>query len=282
MHGTTGPQSGTAEGDEAVISPQGKALSSSAAGDGGRRYDYPPGEEVSGSRPTHRQPHGQGCEKYSTPSKGSKGADGGWSVQPEGTGAAGSTGWGVRYTSTETYTENENTGFFSAGHGHGERKRIRLQCLPPHGAVPFSVSESVDLRAGDALKDPLAINFGQGPVGLSGQKVKFDINMDGSKEDMPLLSGGSGFLAIRQKRKTVRSTMDRSFSVLPPETASRKLAALDEDKNGWIDEGDSAYGQLRIWVKNGDRESLETLKGLDIGAICTEGGLHPPSRSRIP
>jgi len=50
----------------------------------------------------------------------------------------------------------------------------------------------------------------------------------------------------------------------------RELAALDQDGNGWIDENDSAYEQLHVWLKTaatGD-DRLLTLKEANVGAIA--------------
>ena len=42
----------------------------------------------------------------------------------------------------------------------------------------------------------------------------------------------------------------------------------DKDGNGWIDENDEVYEQLRIWIRNEDgTDSLLSLKEADVGAI---------------
>ena len=47
-----------------------------------------------------------------------------------------------------------------------------------------------------------------------------------------------------------------------------ELSALDSDHNGWIDENDNAYSQLRVWTKDSaGKVQLSTLKQADVGAI---------------
>ena len=48
----------------------------------------------------------------------------------------------------------------------------------------------------------------------------------------------------------------------------KDLAAYDEDGNGWIDENDSIYSQLKIWTKDENgKDHLIDLKDADVGAI---------------
>jgi hypothetical protein len=47
-----------------------------------------------------------------------------------------------------------------------------------------------------------------------------------------------------------------------------ELAALDGDKNGWIDENDAVYSQLSIWIKNASgADILRSLEEANVGAI---------------
>ena len=47
-----------------------------------------------------------------------------------------------------------------------------------------------------------------------------------------------------------------------------ELAKLDQDGNGWIDEGDAAFTQLRLWQPNAQGEGgLVTLKQAGVGAL---------------
>ncbi len=189
-------------------------------------------------------------------------------VPSETTGNRGGTqGWGLTYTSTETYVETEQTSFEANGVVTANGKDYALS-LSLEMDRSFTRTENTDIRAGDALKDPLVVNLGAGPATLSGQKMKFDIDVDGTEEDVPLLGGQNGFLALD---KNGNGTIDNGSELFGPATGNGygELAAYDEDHNGWIDEGDSVYSRLGVWTKGTETETLRTLKDLDIGALYT-------------
>ena len=134
----------------------------------------------------------------------------------------------------------------------------------------FHVESDTSLRLGDARKkqDPLVINFGGTAAQLTSQRFKFDLNADGNAEDINFVTGGSGFLAIDRNGDGKINNGSELFG-----TASGNgfadLALLDTDRNGWIDENDPAYAQLRVWTKDASgNDHLATLKQADIGALA--------------
>ena len=47
-----------------------------------------------------------------------------------------------------------------------------------------------------------------------------------------------------------------------------ELARLDSDNNGWLDENDPMYDQLRVWMRDeAGNDSLATLAQKNVGAI---------------
>lgn len=182
-------------------------------------------------------------------------------------------GWGLRYDSVETYTESEQTSFEARGVVIADGKEYNFSASLTMDRS-YSISRSVSIRAGDALKDPLVINLGQGPAALSGQKMAFDIDMDGDAEDVSTLANGSGFLSLD---KNDNGTVDDGSELFGPAAGNGfdELASYDEDGNGWIDESDSVYSRLGIWTQNGDSQSVQSLKELNIGAIYTAGAVTP-------
>ena len=51
--------------------------------------------------------------------------------------------------------------------------------------------------------------------------------------------------------------------------AFSELAEYDSDGNGWIDENDEVYDQLKVWVKDENgKDKLLSLKEANVGAIC--------------
>jgi hypothetical protein len=194
------------------------------------------------------------------------------STPPDSTQSAGQSselpaGWTVRYTVVDTYTEQEQTAFQAKGVVTANGKEINFSVSLAMGRS-YTQSLSSQLWAGNSAEDPLPINPGQGTTTLSGNRIQFNINMDGNKEAMPFATQQSGFLVID---KNGNGVVDDGSEILGATTGDgfRELAAYDDDKNGWIDEGDAAYSQLRVWRQNGDQQTLDTLKSANIGAIYT-------------
>lgn len=96
---------------------------------------------------------------------------------------------------------------------------------------------------------------------------EFDINNDGEKDTISMLKEGSGFLALD---KNSNGTIDNGKELFGTVTNNGfdELSEYDEDKNGWIDESDSVFNDLRIWNKkeNGE-DTLVALSDANIGAI---------------
>ena len=56
---------------------------------------------------------------------------------------------------------------------------------------------STSIRAGDAVAvDPLVINFNGSSADLTDEKYSFDLNSDGTEEQMSFVGQGSGLLAL--------------------------------------------------------------------------------------
>ena len=118
------------------------------------------------------------------------------------------------------------------------------------------------------MVDPLVINLDNNPARISDQKFYFDLDCDGQNEYISSLSRGSGFLALDKNGDGTINDGSELFGALSGDGFA-ELAAYDEDGNGWIDENDSIFSQLRIWTQdeNGQAE-LYGLKESDVGAIC--------------
>lgn len=127
---------------------------------------------------------------------------------------------------------------------------------------------SVSLRAGNAVrKDPLVINFGGTAAQLSNQRFRFDLDIDGIAEEIPMLVGGSGYLALDLNGN---GRVDDGRELFGPSNGSgfNELAQLDSDGNGWLDENDPAFGRLRVWQPDGSGSGrLDALADLGVGAL---------------
>ena len=117
------------------------------------------------------------------------------------------------------------------------------------------------------VTDPLVINLDTNIVNVTDQKFLFDIDSDGDKEELSFVGKGSGFLAIDKNNDGTINDGSELFGTKSGD-GFRDLAQYDEDGNGWIDEADSVFSNLKIWTKdsNGD-DSLIDLKQAGVGAL---------------
>lgn len=117
------------------------------------------------------------------------------------------------------------------------------------------------------MVDPIVINFDGKGAELSSNSIHFDLDMDGTPDQISQLKSGSGYLVwdkngdgeVNDGSELFGPTSGRGFS---------ELAAHDLDGNGFIDEADPIFSQLRIWVQHDDGSSqLLALGEKDVGAI---------------
>ncbi len=115
--------------------------------------------------------------------------------------------------------------------------------------------------------DPLVINLDSNIAGVSDQKFMFDLDADGEEEEISFVEQGSGFLALDKNGDGKINDGSEMFGTKSGDGFA-DLAKYDEDGNGWIDESDAIFNDLRIWTKNEDGEDvLLSLKEADVGAI---------------
>jgi hypothetical protein len=132
----------------------------------------------------------------------------------------------------------------------------------------YMESLDVSIRTGQQpVKDPLVLDFGGADGRLSDIRFQFDLDGDGQNEALPMLAGGRGFLAFDRNDN---GRIDDGSELFGPATGNgfAELAALDTDGNGWVDEGDADYGQLRVWLPQSEGESRTmTLQEANVGAL---------------
>jgi hypothetical protein len=177
-------------------------------------------------------------------------------------------GWGLEIDRSFTINENESSTFTAAGiikTADGKEIAIEADLTLSRS---FMQTQNINVRAGDAvaaLKDPLVINFSGTAAQLTDQKMSFDINTDGIKENISTLASGSGYLALDSNSNGI---IDNGSELFGPTTGNGfiELAKYDSDGNNWIDESDSIFNQLKIWT-NEQESQLFSLKEKNIGAI---------------
>jgi hypothetical protein len=174
--------------------------------------------------------------------------------------------WGMEYDFHESYAEFEQTTVSASGTiKTADGKEISFQ-LDLSMSRHYYEETNISLRAGNAQrKDPLVVNFGGTAAQLSDMKFSFDLDGDGSKEEISQFASASGYLALD---KNGNGKVDDGLELLGPETDSGfgELSALDDDRNGWIDENDAAFDELKVWMPSSDK--LMSLREAGIGALA--------------
>lgn len=176
-------------------------------------------------------------------------------------------GFGLAYDSYESHYEAEQTAFSVKGLVRtADGKEIAID-LELRMSREFFSEQQLSLRAGDAMKDPLVINYSGNSAQLTQRSFSFDIDADGRSEQIGFLTPGSGFLALDRNADGVVNDGSELFGARSGDGFA-ELAAHDEDGNGWIDAGDAIYDRLRIWSRDGQgNDQLVGLGARGVGAI---------------
>ncbi len=176
-------------------------------------------------------------------------------------------GWGLDYQYEETYSETESMVFSSEGTIATEDGREIQFTISMAMNRQFFSSQQINIKAGDALIDPLVINFGSSEPKLTSWKTDFDLDGDGQQEKISFLEPESGFLVIDKNGDGIINDGKELFGPTTGDGFS-ELTSYDEDHNGWIDENDSIFNQLSIWIKDTEgNDQIVALVQKGIGAI---------------
>ncbi len=195
-------------------------------------------------------------------------------------------GWGLRIDVQETTFEAEKMAFSSQGSVKTEDGREINFNLSFQVSRVFMESKSLQIRAGDALLDPLVINFKNASAALGDRNYSFDIDCDGKKDNIAFTSAGSGFLALDLNGN---NSIDDGSELFGPQTGNgfNELATYDNDNNGWIDENDDIFDKLRIWTldESGNRTLLALgqagVGAIYLGNVQTEFGLKTSTNEML-
>ncbi|MBN2714476.1 MAG: hypothetical protein JXX14_01400 [Deltaproteobacteria bacterium] len=184
-------------------------------------------------------------------------------------------GWGVSYDYSNTTVEREETTFAASGVVKTEDGREINFASSLHMERERVEVTSFQLRAGDAkLVDPLVLNFSGGAAELTEEKFNFDINSDGIDESISFVADGSGFLVYDRNGDGM---VNNGTELFGPSTGNgfAELAEHDEDGNGWIDEADAVYSDLRVWRGNPSTSGLMDLRSGNVGAMYLGAATTP-------
>ncbi len=177
---------------------------------------------------------------------------------------------GLSYDSY-SYEEREETTYSATGKVRcADGREIDLS-VELYMSRSFSMyieeSREYTLSPIEALCDPLVINLDGNIAGVSDTKIHFDLDADGEADGISRLNAGSGYLALDKNADGRINDGSELFGTKSGDGFS-DLAAFDADGNGWIDEADSVFERLKIWItdENG-KERLYSLKDKGVGAI---------------
>lgn len=125
---------------------------------------------------------------------------------------------------------------------------------------------SIESLKNQSLVDPLIINLDGAMPSLSSKKFEFDLDSDGSSDQISKLESGNGFLALD---KNSNGKIDNGVELFGTKSGDgfADLSKYDSDENGWIDENDAIFDKLRIWQKSEGKDRLVGLGEVGIGAI---------------
>ncbi|PHV10632.1 hypothetical protein [Chitinimonas sp. BJB300] len=116
-------------------------------------------------------------------------------------------------------------------------------------------------------QDPLVLNYNAQSATLTQNKFKFDLNIDGTQDDISFVAEGSGFLAFDKSGDGKINDGQELFGAQSG-NGFTDLARYDNDGNGWIDEADSVWGKLSLWIRDATgKDKLLNLADLGIGAL---------------
>lgn len=185
-----------------------------------------------------------------------------------GTAPAAPVGWGMVYERTSVQYEREVTAVAIRGEVQTQDgQRVRFE-LALNMQREWLQTEQVELRAGDAVrKDPLVLHFDGPLAALSHTRFEFDLDADGQTERVPFAGVGSGFL-VWDRNANGRADDGRELFGARSGDGFAELADLDHDGNGWVDAGDPAFEQLRVWRRDAaGQEQYQTLAQAGVGAL---------------
>ncbi|MFZ5353199.1 MAG: hypothetical protein ACOZCL_10830 [Bacillota bacterium] len=177
-------------------------------------------------------------------------------------------GWGLSYDYHESHYENEKVSFSAKGVVKTQDGReIRLN-VDIKASREFLSQSSLSIRAGDAvLKDPLVINYNSTSFNITDKKFSFDIDSDGTLDQISFAGDGSGFLSLDVNNDGIINNGSELFGTSSGDGFA-DLAEYDTDSNGWIDENDPVFERLRIWSKDSEgKDYLFALGEKGIGAV---------------
>lgn len=199
-------------------------------------------------------------------SMGSMSISGG-AARPVSSGRGGGQEWKIQTVTSSFFAEHEVTEYSTQGKVCTADGREITFGITVEMSRSFVQATEVYTEGSYVLKDPLVINLDSNIAEVSDKKFYFDLDADGKEEEISELGSGSGYLALDKNGDGIINDGSELFGTKSG-NGFADLAVYDGDGNGWIDEADEIFSQLKVWVKdeNGENRLLD-LKEAGVGAI---------------
>lgn len=182
-------------------------------------------------------------------------------------GSTGGTGWVKTTVNSAFVAEAEYTAYQAAGVARTEDGREISFGVTVEMSRAFCQKYESFVQEDYICTDPLVINLDKNVASVTEQKFLFDLDADGKEEEISFAGAGSGFLALDRNGDGKINDGSELFGTRSG-NGFADLAQYDKDGNGWIDENDDVFYDLKIWTKDEDgRNRLLSLKEADVGAI---------------
>jgi hypothetical protein len=127
----------------------------------------------------------------------------------------------------------------------------------------------------EQLKDPLIVSLGGTPAELKNQGLAFDLLGDGQRFQFPDLGQGQFYL---MQDLNNNQHLDSGLELFGPNSGKgfNELAALDDNKNGFIEATDSRWQSLNLWSRQQGIQSLQQagIAAISAQSVATSFGLY--------
>lgn len=154
--------------------------------------------------------------------------------------------------------------------GSGTIRTADGRCIDFDLDLQLARSEKTERVWGESgkveLRDPLVLNFAGKAAELSGDRLDFDLDSDGTQESIAGLGRGCGYLVL-DRNGNGRVDCGKELFGAQSGDGFADLAAYDGDGNGWIDEADAVFKQLAIWRGGSGLDQLSGLAEAGVGAL---------------
>ena len=188
----------------------------------------------------------------------------------------GRAGWGLRIDVEEVRERRERQRFQASATlktANGQVLELDMEVLQKR----FERSRtSWQLRAGEALKDPLVLDFGVPGTQVADDTLSVDLDQDGELDELHHLGRRSLYLV--DDRDGDGQVTDGSELFGPRSNDGyAELQALDHDGNGFVDSADPAWSRLHVWMHHNGKSELMALSDKGVGALYV-GNIEAPFR----